>query len=95
MRRFEKNNTVQFVAKFKTFPGKDVDVDSGLPTITITNEVGTNVVDAQSMSSHPNLGMYYALWVPQFEGVYVVMVQGTVQGRVHLARKTFRVVETS
>ena len=95
MRRFEKDNTIQFTAIFKTFSGKAIDIDSGLPAITITNEVGTAVVNAGSMSNHPNIGTYYYIWTPTLESVYVVMVTGLVQGRTHLTRRKFRVVQTT
>lgn len=94
MKRFEKDNTIQFIAIFRTFSGKAIGIDSTLPTITITNEVGTAVVNAASMSIHPNVGTYYYLWTPSLASIYVIMVTGTVQGRIHLARKQFRVVQT-
>ena len=94
MRNFERNNTIQFIAKFKTFSGRPINTDVNLPVITITNEVGTKVINAHTMSEGLTVGTYYALYTPVKDSVYVVEVSGTIQKRLHLARAKFRVNKT-
>ena len=88
------DNLIQFLVRFYTFSGRICDLDSGVPAITISNEMGTKIVDGGVMTRSAT-GTYIYLWVPTTAGKYVVEISGTVQTNPLLTRRKFRVKETT
>lgn len=96
MRRFEKDNTIQFKARFYSFEGQLKDGDSA-PKITIYTSRGSATVSAVDMSKDAGhtSGVYHYYWTPDTADKYLLKMYATVLGRTSLIRRAFKVEETT
>lgn len=94
-RTFELGNTIQFAAKFYNIKGLLTNVDTGTsPLITVTDSNGVNLINGLVMDNQ-STGLYHYYWASTVTGNLVVKMTGTVDMRLQLIRKEFKVVETT
>jgi len=96
MRRFEKDNTIQFKARFYNFQGQLKNGDS-TPQITIYTSRGAEKLAATDMTKDTRYssGVYHYYWVPDAADKYLLKIEGTVLGRTSLIRRAFKVQTTN